>query len=154
MSIIDEALQKTQKSRNNATSFIASVEKRRIRLALPKIPIHDLPWRKISISAGACALLYFAFTHYTQIGTSITHFTQHQPKPAITTQVTNKIPENSKFDLSGTFLSDHDRIALINNRTLHVGDTVNGMLITAIDLNSVTLKNEDATLILHTDTHT
>lgn len=147
MSIIDQALQKTQKSRNNIqTPQIENTPPReRLTLSIP-----NLPWLKIAISAGSCLILYSLFTHYSQI---LAFFHPAPKKPAIT-QVATPIAEKAKFELGGTFLSDHERIALINNRTLHVGDTVNGMQITAIDLNSVTLKNEDATLILRADTKT
>lgn len=50
--------------------------------------------------------------------------------------------------LSGVFLSQQERMAIINNQTFHVGDVVDGMKIVRIDLNKVTLQKDTQRLVL------
>ena len=65
--------------------------------------------------------------------------------------VVASLPETEyrgKFILNGVFLSDDEKVALINNQSYHVGDTLDGMKIVGIDLNSVKFKLSNQILVL------
>jgi hypothetical protein len=56
----------------------------------------------------------------------------------------------SNLVLNGVLLSDTEKLALINNKTYHVGDNVEGMRLLAIDFDSVKLNNGGKLLTLRT----
>ena len=76
-------------------------------------------------------------------------------KPALVAAVT-EYPVNitgddldpSKLVLNGVFLSDKEKIALINNRSFRLGDSLAGMKIIAIDTDSIRLLSSDNKVIL------
>jgi hypothetical protein len=50
--------------------------------------------------------------------------------------------------LDGVFLSDKEKLAMINHRAYHEGDLINGMQIVSIAFDEVTLKNNARSLTL------
>lgn len=50
--------------------------------------------------------------------------------------------------LNGVFETDQDKIALINNQSYHIGDTVGGMKIVSMEMDSVKLRNDKNIFIL------
>lgn len=50
--------------------------------------------------------------------------------------------------LNGVFLSDQDKIAMINNQPYHLGDKVSGLKIISMDMNSVKLSDEKNIFVL------
>lgn len=61
---------------------------------------------------------------------------------------TLKLASAPRLMLEGVFLSDNERLAMINHRTYHEGDKVNGMRIVNIALDEVTLQNKKRSLVL------
>lgn len=56
--------------------------------------------------------------------------------------------ENSNLQLQGVFVSDQERIAIINNKLLHIGDSINGKKLISIEFNQVKLQETDRILTL------
>lgn len=50
--------------------------------------------------------------------------------------------------LNGVFISNSEKIAMINNRMFHRGDEVDGMIISEIDTEGVQLKHDDQMIFL------
>jgi len=48
-----------------------------------------------------------------------------------------------KMAFTGVFVSDNSRIAVINKQSFHLGDTVNGMKIVAINQDTIDLQQKD-----------
>lgn len=57
---------------------------------------------------------------------------------------------NNKLVLNGVFISELEKIALINNQSYHVGEMVQGFKIISIDMDSVKLSDDKNSFILHT----
>ncbi len=50
--------------------------------------------------------------------------------------------------LEGVFLSENERLAMINHRAYHEGDNINGMQVVTIAFDQVTLQNKSRSLVL------
>lgn len=50
--------------------------------------------------------------------------------------------------LNGVYVSDQEKLALINNKTFHLGDVVDGLKIVEIEFNRVTLQSKTGALVL------
>lgn len=50
--------------------------------------------------------------------------------------------------LQGVFLSNNEKVALINNQTLHVGDSIQGKKVISISFDQVKLQDENGILTL------
>lgn len=70
-----------------------------------------------------------------------------QNNTAATTAVAQKNAK-TKIAFEGVFLSDNAKIALINKQSLHVGDVIDGMRVVAINQDTVDLQNENGTVEL------
>jgi hypothetical protein len=68
------------------------------------------------------------------------------PKPLVPTEM----DYHGKLVLNGIFLSQTEKMALINNKPMHVGDVVEGKKIIDIDYNKVKLQDQSNILILRT----
>lgn len=66
-----------------------------------------------------------------------------KPKP-----VSMEAEFRRKHSLKGVFLSPQERLALIDNNMIHEGDIIDGMLIMAINMGGVTVKNDHEVFIL------
>tara|TARA_R110000868_G_scaffold82247_3_gene232281 strand:- start:1188 stop:1616 length:429 start_codon:yes stop_codon:yes gene_type:complete len=53
--------------------------------------------------------------------------------------------------LEGVFLSDNERLAMINHQSYHEGDKINGMQIVSIAFDQVTLQNKKRSMILRSN---
>lgn len=58
------------------------------------------------------------------------------------------VATQKRLHLNGVFVSDRLRVAMINRHIYHQGEKVNGMKITAIELNRVSLDRDGTQLIL------
>lgn len=163
MSIIYDALQKTQKNRNKSEK----------PLFLKKVKVSPI-WIDIGIMAIITILVVFALVAYTP---RVTHYFKTQKtqtklpdviqKPAPTAAVTPVIENpillrqtetqeriafetafKNKHILNGVFLSDQDKVALIDNHSFHIGDVVDDMMIVGINVNSIKLQNGKYTIIM------
>jgi hypothetical protein len=83
------------------------------------------------------------------------------PAPAEVAEIAQATPETShnmnptdyksSHVLGGVYLSNEEKIALINNKFFHLGDTVDGMKLVSIEANRIILRYADNALILQTD---
>lgn len=55
----------------------------------------------------------------------------------------------SKHSLTGVFISENDKVALINNQFFNLGDSIDGFKLVSIESDLVRLKNNQTTLELH-----
>ena len=55
---------------------------------------------------------------------------------------------HGKLVLNGVLLGDQEKIALINNQPYHLGDSIEGMKIVNIELNSITLQDGVRMMVL------
>lgn len=66
-----------------------------------------------------------------------------------TLPTTNLGDLNGKFILNGVFISDNEKIALINNQPYHEGETIQGLKIVSIAMDSVKLADDKNSFVLH-----
>lgn len=139
MSIINDALKKTQQHRKNGKeksvqAIVKPVEKRAAEL----IRKYDrIPWKTTGIVTMTILLVILAAATYQQMR-SVKYFLQ----PMHNTQ------EKVNIVLDGVFLSNNMNVALINKQTMRLGDRVNGMKIVAINLDTIKLQGENGTIEL------
>jgi hypothetical protein len=58
--------------------------------------------------------------------------------------------DKGKLTLNGVLLADQEKIAMVNNQPYHLGDSIEGMKIVSIELNSITLQDGTRTMVLRT----
>ena len=143
MSIIYDALRKTQENREN----IRDPQEMTGKTSVMKSN-RNFEWPDIFLLGSIGALLILLIAIY------LTHlsFTPDAKKVAVVTPpavpaVTEPTPL-PKLVLNGVFLSDHEQIAMINNQTYHFGDIVSGLKIVDIQGSSVKLQNEHHSIVL------
>lgn len=133
MSIIYEALKKTQEQRKVASEVTM------IKRPKAKRKSFTFSFKNYKIIALAFALIsMIALVAFYSI-----YLFQPKAKPPIAK------PTMTKLTLNGIFSSDDEKIAMINNNIMHVGDRVAGMQITKIDYPTVTLSNGKQAVTLH-----
>lgn len=150
MSIIYNALQKTQR---NLGKRGVTREKRWVDITL--------------LSIIAAMLIVNAVTYYPKLkkhfAKTITVTKSAAPLSVKTTNVVaiappahliaappKEIEYQGKLVLNGVLLSEQEKVALIDNQPMHVGDVVDGKKIISIEMNTVKLADKDNILILRT----
>jgi len=131
LSIIYDALQKTQTVRQTPT--IESPTKNKV--------VHSNKIFLLLLLAFSLCLSLFLYTHY---------YPHKKPSipPAplkIATPIAKHTPLKAPINLvlRGVFISDNEKVALINNKMLHVGDSYQGIKVLAIQLDKVKLKKDN-----------
>lgn len=111
------------------------------------------PWFDIALWLLIVVLLVYISMAY------FPKFKKHWVKPTVVSTIAspqivrmNEAEYQSKHKLTGVFLSEQEKIALINNHYYHLGDTLDGMQIVRIELNRVLLRNNNQKLILSQQT--
>jgi hypothetical protein len=164
VSIIYNALQKAQRNRQKET-------KKKARL----IPWLDRILISISVVLIAVASYDYApdFIHHSQHAANAKHATPvasatvarvatATAKPSVkVTEIAPTKPQptlninladyKSSHILSGVYLSDEEKIALINKQFFHLGDVIDGMKLVSIEQNRIVLRYADNDLVLQTD---
>lgn len=146
MSIIYNALQKTQRNRSGRrTRFYhtAGVLPSRI-MSIVSI---------ITISALFAMAIYTVYKYFPPL--SSFHFAKTET-PKVSKQLPtpppiqhiNQAVYKSKHFLNGVYVSDQEKFAMINFQMFHVGDMVDGLRVTSITTNSVTLQNNYDTVMM------
>lgn len=97
-------------------------------------------WKMASLLTVAALLAMLALANY-QRGNESSAYVQ-------AAQAGSKAAEKIKVAFEGVFVTDNARIALINKKSLHLGDSVNGMKIVAINQDTVDLQTDTGVLQL------
>lgn len=148
MSIIYEALKKTQKKRQIMASSQMAEPK-----ASPKIRIHQ--FQRLDLIDGAIVVLLISLLM--AIAYQWQQRTHGKKIATVSAKPVAKVIAPPKIDLvsykqnhllNGTFISKSDSFALINNKPFHLGDTVDGFKVVDLQLNYVKLKNDENVIIL------
>lgn len=133
MSIIYDALKKSQQARA-AKAPIAVARKKRINR------------KQAMISLLVLTTIFMIVTALTMTrgkSLSLPLLSRHEIKP--TAIALNAAP---RLMLDGVFLSDTEKMAMINRHSYHEGDSVNGMKVVSIAFDKVQLKNQTHSIIL------
>ncbi len=137
MSIIYDALQKTQRNRSGNKDINLDHINRKIRFLDRGLLI------------AIILLLVMVGYAYHPLLTMHLHVTKTKPVVIAAPQtVEAAAPPN--MVLNGVLMSDNNQTALINNQFYHIGDSVNGMKIINIELNNVKLQQGNQVVILRT----
>lgn len=134
MSIIYDALKKSQQARA-AKAPIAVARKKRINRKHVMITL--LVLTTIFMIAAALSMTGGSSLSLPLLG--------RQSPPKSTAVALNAAP---RLMLDGVFLSDTEKMAMINRRSYHVGDSVSGMKVVSIAFDQVQLKNQTHSIIL------
>jgi hypothetical protein len=158
VSIIYEALKKTQLNRETKRNV-----SRPRRRTMPFM--QDWEWIDVGLAALigilliACVSLYVVHFAHRSSHSGNNHSAATSSRSTSTTASmieqtastsSDDAPDEKDLVLNGVLLSDEEKLALINNKTFHVGDMVEGMRIVSIDFNSVKLANGKQLMTLRT----
>jgi hypothetical protein len=143
VSIIYNALQKAQRNRQKATNTKVQMIRRLEYILLSII---------ILLAAYDYVPELIKYASSIRPATTITplkvvEVAIAKPQPAPINQANYK---NSHV-LSGIYLSNEEKIAVINNKFFHLGDSIDGMKLVSIEDNRIVLRNADDALILQTE---
>lgn len=131
MSIIYDALQKTQQTRKQEilTAPIAKTS----RLKLKKL---------VYLSASLLlALIFLQIYHHTQLNPlPIRQIGQQKPVAAA--------PTRTKLVLDGVYISESTKLAMINHHMYHIGEQIEGMQIVSINHQSIHLRKGNEIVLL------
>lgn len=136
MSIIYEALKKTQNKRSEAQEFI---EPQKINNAL-KVRSYSV------ILMGILSFLVIVniFQYFYHAYAAKRPSAQVSQAPVI---AEDEIFKN-KHKLSGVFLSTNEKVAMIDNKFYYLGSSIDGMKLVKMKLNQVTLRDEKMSINL------
>lgn len=139
LSIIYDALQKTQKKRLNQDAAPQPNPN------LNPNPIKNRPMSYATYIILINTLLIICLLAFSRIYNSfyIPQVSPPPPPPAIQHRVIQpekpKLPAKDKYVLSGMFISKDEKLVVINNKTLHEGDKIDDAKIIRIQPNKVIL---------------
>jgi hypothetical protein len=151
MSIIYEALQKTQKKRR------AIMEAPRVAVVTKKPKLKTRVSNKIALIDVMIGFTIIVLILFISLSLTNKYRKNHQFKiarAAILKDQSNikSMAANFKLNhkLNGVFISDKNSFALINNKSFHLGDMIDGMKIVDLNINYVKLENTQQQVILKT----
>ncbi len=133
MSIIYDALKKSQKARSARAPSVVSITRHLNRKKMIMVLVIG-----VALFATTATLLL------TGPSTSASILSQNTVK----TLPVPVIASAPRLMLEGVFLSENERLAMINHHTYHEGDRVNGMQVMSIAFDQVTLQNKSRSLTL------
>lgn len=133
MSIIYDALNKTQEIRQNKTG-----QHKKSKFSRLKDNIKIIIFTILFISLLSIIIIYF------------NHHYLHKHPLAITANHPSLVTYHAakSYQLDGVFLSDHHQVAIINHAYYHIGDKLDGMKVMSLSTNEVKLKDRDRVLTL------
>lgn len=130
MSIIYDALKKSQQVRSSRKTRVAVAVKQRITR------------KNVIIMLLLLTTIFVISATITISGRLINNAKLSENKPiAKPRPPVVAIARAPRLMLEGVFLSSTEKLAMINHHTYHEGDTVNGMQVVNIAFDQVTLKN-------------
>lgn len=130
MSIIYEALKKTQENRQTSQS-----------VAKQEVVIPRSNRTKVTL-LFMFGIVISAFFAYERFGGSI----EAEQKFMSSKKLASNPPKN--LQINGTFFADQIKMAMINHQMYHVGDTVGDMKIIGIETDKVEFHNEQGDITL------
>jgi len=156
VSIINEALRKTQQSRKIVKEKRVTEKVKPAQTAAPMAarkavakqsePKKSLSFpvnvRTASLLTVTTLLVIMAYDHYQRL---IPPEKATKPDPIMQVVAKPNAPK-SKVTFEGVFLTDNENIAFINKQSLKLGDTINGMRIVAITRDTVDLQSNQGVL--------
>lgn len=172
MSIINEALRKTQQLRNVDKSKREKVAPKVESVATPK-PVTAQPvesrvvenkretvaprrpqvvkksdfiftWKMVGVLTLAAVSAVIVLNNQHRLLATTPLYAENTAAAAVSPPANAK----TKVAFEGVFLSDNTKIALINKQSMHVGDMINGMRIVAINQDTVDLQDAKGTIEL------
>jgi len=138
VSIINEALRKTQERKEELKQplFIQSYAK-------------PFPNKKMAKIVGLTSLLLLA-----ALLVVMSNYHSRSSKPAVLSLLSLKteheLPNKMKTALNGVFVSERMKVAYADTQAFHIGDTINGLKIVDITLDSIKLQHEKGIIEIHT----
>jgi len=156
VSIIYDALQKTQKNRAAVVGAMPAEKEipRTVEKVIPLAKYKNIEWIDVLLLVVILCLLlavihashhkwkkYISQKQYAQV------MLLNSQKQAL--QLEARAGFKKSHVLNGVFLSTNEKVALINNKSFHMGDTVDGMKLVSLELNKVKLQNSNSTLVLN-----
>ena len=146
MSIIYDALKKTQQARKGSSNSTANTAPSKFVKAT-KARIMRLKFKKPLLILGVVSVLMLLLVtaiQYVQLNRA--RSTPPAPKKVVIDASQYKM----KHVLNGVFISENETVAMINKSLFHRGDTIDGMTIASIDTEGVQMKHEDQVVFLNT----
>jgi hypothetical protein len=95
--------------------------------------------------------LFFIITALTMTGGSslrLKLISKKAPPPVKVQPVVVKLAAAPRLMLDGVFLSEREKLAMINHHSYHEGDTINGMQVVSIGFDEVELKGNSRSIKL------
>ena len=135
MSIIYDALKKSQKTRAAKSKPTTA---RVIALKIADKRKHII----ITLLILTCLFcIVAAFTISGGSSLRLALISKNSPPPVKLQPVVVKIAAAPRLMLDGVFLSEKEKLAMINHHSYHEGDMINGMQVVSIGFDEVELKN-------------
>jgi hypothetical protein len=136
VSIIYKALQKTQNYRQKETKPVSEAGSR--------------SWsRWIDVGLAILILLLLSIIIFEYSPRIVNYIkTTHSSKPQPAQAMINEAEFKTKYILNGIFISDQAKVAIINNKTVHLGDNVGGLKVIHLGENDVELQLDNQVIIL------
>jgi hypothetical protein len=129
VSIINEALRKTQEQRKNIKPLFYQ----------PRVKLK----RQMVTLFAIAGMLTVAGMLVMKMSNHPSPSAKSASSKSLTLKTQHEMPNKMKIALDGVFVSDRTKIAYLNNQALQLGDTINGMKIVEINLDTIKLRNED-----------
>lgn len=143
MSIIYKALQKTQENITNKHQ-----QKNQTTV------LNRSLWFDRGLILVICILLIIIVEYYPIVKKHIslpTHWFQTSTAKSSTPMVFPEVDYSGDKNLilSGVFVSKEERIAMINNQQMHIGEIVNGMKLISIEQDKIKLLSDNVIYVMH-----
>jgi len=160
VSIIHDALHKIQQKRSGKSKDInhggspLNVQMaipQSIQITLPQpepepahaalhVPVSALVWSAVRLSYGKARIMLFAAIFFICLIVGYSQYSAYIHRQHVM---------NNKLRLSGVFVSDKTRVAMINNQSYQVGDRIGDIKVVSIEHESVKLNHEGSDIDLH-----
>jgi hypothetical protein len=150
VSIIYDALQKTQRNRANNRDSL-NIKRREAWIDLSIVGIIAVLLIMVTAAYLPRVIKHFkSSAHPVVQAAAATVVTDADKVISVTPEqeFTAVAGKNGNLVLNGVLLSTDDKLAMINNRSFHQGDIIDGMRIIDIELNKVKLQDGERILVL------
>ena len=148
MSIIYEALKKSQKTRAAGTKHKPAMRVNVAKIARWRPP--QVSRKNMILISAILSAMFFTLYFLSAQTPPGSHLMFSQEKFVVKPLAANAIKRlpMPHLNLECVFLSENEKLAMINHHSYHVGDKINGMSITSIAMDRVTLQDKQRSLVL------